>query len=255
MQDQFYSLIDLPAGLDQPPHGILWEGRDKHLAPTRDTPLKRAVLGRTNNALSLIIAASMIWAAKRLSLKGDVTKVLRVAEATLCWQASPRYFNDDSPYFFGDPGLGLVERITETVAAKGTTDFQRAPGRHHPLPPLQDVADMVALTRHVLGERFDPAYKDWLRGLIDRLGGVAPRPGAPDDVWPELGTADYATRLSGVVGQPLPPEAANMARPFDPGERAALYSAFLRQVDWASNPYLNPPDKMKALGFDAEPYQ
>ncbi|MDO6587954.1 hypothetical protein Q4543_20795 [Salipiger sp. 1_MG-2023] len=256
MGDSLYDIMDLPEGLETPPYGFDWTGPVDHRAPSRMTPFKEALLGKTHNALTLLAAGSMIWAARRLSRAGDVTKLIQIAEVNLCWQASPLYFNRDSPYFFeeDEDEYGLIEEIVETIAMNGTTDFQRSPGRHNPFPPLQDTANIVALSQHVMGARFESAFKDWARGLVTRLAVIAPNPEQQRVDPPRPKDDGYSAYKARLIGPPLPPEAANLSLPFDPGMRAALYSAFLQRVDWAANPYLNPPDKMKALGFEGEPY-
>lgn len=254
--EKYATILALPSNLDIQKYGFQWDGRDGHLHPIESTPLKRALLAKTNNALTLITAGSLIWTAKRISPRVDTTKILQAAEVNLCWQANQLYFDRESPKFFNDDISSVWLGVVDSFGLKGTRDFHRTPRKHTAFPPLQDTANLISMTRHVLGPLFEADYKAWLESLIERLNEIAPNPhqneekpadSEDEDAWQEY--------LSRHMGPPLPLEAANMARPFDMDNRAELYSNFLQSVDWAANPYLASPEKMKTLGYVGEPYR
>ena len=253
----YYDTVGVPSGVALSRADFEWEGPDEHLSPVRETPLKNALYGKTNCGLVLISAATLIWAARTMHNLANVSPCIHMAEALLCWQADPRYYDISAPaYPEDDDDEDYVEdEVVETFCVEATSFFMASPGEHTADPEIEATANLICLTRHILDPTPRKLYKAWLKSLIRRLDEIAPNPAQTfmsisDFASPE----EFAAYERKNMGEPLPLEAANMSREYSPASGHDLFQTFLRDVDWRTNPNLSSPEDMVALGFVGTPY-
>lgn len=105
---------------------------------------------------------------------------------------------------------------------------------------------MRSLARHVLPGT--DAFDAWFDAILQRLVHSFPKP-PPDQ-------EDLFSRFPPGMGVPVPREAFDPARPYDPAQSPALLDAFLQTLDWRRNPSLFSPDEVRECdGFDGAPYR
>src|SRR3954468_13450222 len=101
--ERLLNTLAFPPGIEAAMVEFDWLGPDQHLAPTNATPLSRALKGKTNCALVVLMAGCLLWTAKRLSKLTDTEPCVYMAETLLCWQSDPRYYDRDGPKQFREP--------------------------------------------------------------------------------------------------------------------------------------------------------
>ncbi|MBU3059269.1 hypothetical protein [Pseudomonas indica] len=92
------------------------------------------------------------------------------------------------------------------------------------------------LTRHVLPDT--KAFDAWWESCVQRLERF-------HSIAIEL--ADYEPDLFENfpnMGSPVPPEAFDPRRPYDPAQNPSLWDAYLRSLDPSANPFLSPPEEL-----------
>lgn len=236
---------DLPAlALD-----IKWRGPESHLAPSRKTPLSKALMGKTNCGLFVLAAACLIWAAQRLKLVADVNPLLCTAEALLCYQSDAAYFNRDGPTHLNGH-LPLQREIVETLCYETSAIFQEIPGEHSSDPPIQAVETIIFLTRHILGPEWLEPFKDWVKTTIARLDRVAQNHFQTfQSIFDFETEEEFVTHLRNNVGNPLPLTVCGDGPDRDSKQYRLEFEEFMQGVDWSSNPYLSSPEVIQALGL------
>ena len=183
-----------------------------HLAPIGATPLSKALKGKTNCALAALIAASLVWSARRLRLLTDTSPCLWVAETVLCWQSDPLYFNRNFAKQFIRPMPEVREAMAVALCRETSALFMVSPGSALTDPRIQIAENVIALTRHVLGP-FEAPLRTSLKAVIRRLDALAPNPyqdfrGAFDFD----SDAEYLEYKRRNMGPPLPIEVADPSR-------------------------------------------
>ncbi|MCX7888213.1 MAG: hypothetical protein N2422_00600 [Rhodobacteraceae bacterium] len=243
----------LPEGLSVAPLDFKWEGPDAHLAPTRVTPLSRALHNKTGAALFVLCAGSLLWAARRLENHADVTPAVANAEVLFCYQADARYFSLDGPAHLKSK-LPVAREVIETLCYETSGIFFEVAGEHSPRPPITAVENVISVTRHVIGQQFLPSFRSWVSDMLGQLARIAANPRdeflTVHDFDGEDAYQDYVRRN---VGHPFPPSVLNVGPDRPAEDYVAEFRAYLPTVDWRSNPYLAPPDVMMGLG-STRPY-
>jgi len=258
MTDSAAKLLTLPLtpeGLAAQSVGFEWRGPQAYLAPTRATPLAKALMGKTNCGLYVLLCGSLVWAARRLEFVANTKPLLQMAEALLCYQDDPRYFAENGPSHLTSP-LPPAQEAVETLCYETSAIFMETPGRHSSRPPVQAVENVVSVTRHILGPDWQKAFRTWVTDSIATLNAVAPNPHQDFRSRYDFGSAedwDAYKRLN--MGRPLPLDVLVPGESHDPGELSRRFAAFLAEVRPAENPYLVPAEAMLALGFVGQPYQ
>jgi hypothetical protein len=256
-----YSAKDLlalpivPEGLAAKSVDFDWKGPGAHLAPTKATPLAKALMGKTNCGLYVLMSGTLVWAARRLEFVADIRPVLQMAEALLCYQDDPRYFAEDGPSHLTSP-LPAAQEAVETLCYETSAVFMATPGRHASRPPIQAVENVVSVARFVLGSDGQKSFRKWLTDSIARLDAIAPNPHQDFRSRYDFGSAeDWEAYKALNMGPPLPLDALASGDALGPEGLADQFARFLTSVDPSGNPYLASAETMLALGFVGAPYQ
>ena len=149
----------------------------------------------------------------------DVSPCIHMAEALLCWQADPRYYDFNSPWFMedSDEEVYVEDEVVDTFCEKATAFFMASPGNHIASPNVEATADLICLARHILDPTPCRLYKSWLEGLIARLNKIVPNTAQTFKSRDDFDTTgDYQAYVRQNMGAPLPLEAANMSHDYDP---------------------------------------
>lgn len=232
-----------------------WKGPQAHLAPTRATPLGKALMGKTNCGLYVLLSGTLVWAARRLEFVADIRPLLQMAETLLCYQDDPRYFAEDGPSHLTSP-LPPAQEAVETLCYETSAIFMATPGRHASRPPIQAVENVASVTRFVLGSDGQKPFRKWMTDSIARLDEIAPNPHQDFRSRYDFGSAEEweAYKILN-MGEPLPLDVLLPGGASDPAGRAERFARFLASVDSSTNPYLASAETMLALGFVGTPYQ
>lgn len=218
-----------------------WRGADAYIAPTTETPLQRALLGKTNAAVITFIAGCALVAARRLELVADTRRLHLLAEVLLCFEGDPAAY---SGYRRPKPASPppVAEQAVSAVFTRATGVFQQSPGQHSSFPPMQAAKNVVALLEVILGQDHEQFLRRFLEESIRRLDLYAANPGQvfttrsaydTDEEWLRVKRRNF--------GQPVPIEVLDPAKDLAPGDLDLLYADFLKTADSAGNPYLSPP--------------
>jgi hypothetical protein len=90
------------------------------------------------------------------------------------------------------------------------------------------------LAQHILSK--PKPFKDWTQAILDRLAKKFPAKRTDRD------------------GRPIPREALDPDCKVDPKKADELLAAYLKQLDYQSNPFLRSPEEMIQGGFQGVPY-
>lgn len=225
-----------------------WNGPEAHLAPARKTPLSKALLGKTNCALFVLTAGTLVWAARRMDRIADVLPALCMSEALLCYQDDANYVRRDRPNHL-ESAMTKQREIIETLCYETTAIFQATPGEHSSRPPIQAAENVISVTRHILGLDWEGPFRDWVKSTLSRLDQIAANPSQTFlSAYDFESDDDFAKYIIRNVGPPLPISVCDTGVSPEPASLRRQYDEFLGGVDWTSNPYLAPPEMMRALG-------
>jgi hypothetical protein len=136
-------------------------------------------------------------------------------------------FRDDDKEDWSGPVMGAIRRGLLFVS--DTIDLAWENGA-----TMTFFISLTNLTRYVLPQTEE--FDGWLREAIERLGAISPR--TPEDF----------------VGEVIPREALDTARPFDEGATEVRIQRFLAALVPGTNPYLASRKTMLNWGFEREPY-
>ena len=244
----------LPESLRASSIDFEYRGARAHYAPSSETPLSRAMLGKTNCAVITLIAGMNLLVAHRLERVADVRLLVQLAEVLLCFERAPEYYSgyhQESP----TPDRNSAESVITGLFSEGTAVFASNPGKHSSFPPTQALKNTAALAELVFGKQHRAYLAEFLNAAVAQLGVVASN---PNQVFTRK--SDYATRseweeaVRRNFGTPVPIEAVGAGQVLSVGDLASLYQSFLNSVDWQANPYLRSADQMIDLGFIGDPY-
>ncbi|MGP3698889.1 hypothetical protein [Rhodobacter sp. NSM] len=253
--EEIERMLPIPAGIAEEPFLGKWKGASAHISPERMTPLKEALLFKTNAGLYSIVSAAMIWQAARLRAQADVTPLLDMAEALYVWQ-------QDWHWFGRTPQIADIDAIDEAPRPQGSIlmmldlihqDHIYLSGRWPNEPIFAVTADMLVLVRFNLPESAVPGYDAWVEAIIARMDEIAEF--AEHGETPDLETGDNPERRAWstkVMGRPLPPSALDLSRKPDPTSWDEEWRDLLRRLDWERNPFLRQPDGGPRLRSEGE---
>ncbi|SNS83789.1 hypothetical protein SAMN05421763_103147 [[Luteovulum] sphaeroides subsp. megalophilum] len=221
-----------------------WRSASAHISPERMTPLKEALLFKTNAALYSLVSAAMVWQAERLRAQTDVSPLLDMAEALYAWQ-------QDWHWFGRTPAIADIDTIDEAPRPQGSVlmmldlihqDHIYTSG-HWPSEPIFSVtADMLVLTRFNLPADAVPAFDAWVEAVIARMDVIAEFPEHGETPELEVGdTPDRRAWAAKVMGRPLPPSVLDLSRDPDPSRWPDEWRDLLARLDWDRNPFLRRP--------------
>ncbi|MFO1203021.1 MAG: hypothetical protein U1E58_10355 [Tabrizicola sp.] len=251
----FLRRLDLPEDLPAKSVEFEWHGMAEHLAPINATPLAKALMKKTNSALLTLGAGCLLWAEKRLRFVTDAEPLALIAEVTLLWEDSPHYYHHPGPR----PAPTLKTPQYEAVVAlfyQTTSIFKTAVGRHISHPPVQTIENLFALTRHVLGEEWTPAFREWTKQAIATMNRLAPNPHQDfRDRFDFDSDEEWEAYKALNMGRPIAIEACNPGSDLSNEQSDALYLDFMLEADPAENRYLALPDLMESRGFSGTPYR
>lgn len=243
-----------PGELDRLP----WNGATAHIGPTADfTPLQNALLDKTNCALYLIYIGCTGFCINRTISVLDQKLSRRLVEQIFCYQFDWRY-----PKLFGITSTSINDTKDRVSAIRRAIAFyffgmvERMPGFFLSGRPTADVAFMINLTRHLMGDANRSIFDAWVEAMVVRMGEIAPFADHPS---PKL--SDYSSReeweatVLRLHGSPLPLDILDTG--FEPAGKnlRALAVAELNLVEPAENPLLTPVDVLLAQGFKGTPYR
>jgi hypothetical protein len=245
----------VPEGLASKSVDFDWKGPQAHLAPTKATPLAKALMGKTNCGLYVLVSGTLVWAARRLEFVADIRPLLQMAEMLLCYQDDPRYFAEDGPSHLTRP-LPPAQEAVETLCYETSAIFMATPGRHASRPPIQAVENVASVTRFVLGPDGQKSFRKWMTDAIARLDGIAPNPHQDFRSRYDFGSAEEWEAYKQLnMGPPLPLDVLVQGDVSDAAVCATRFGQFLAQVDPSTNPYLASTETMLGLGFVGTPYR
>lgn len=244
-----------PEGLAAKSVEFDWKGPQAHLAPTKATPLAKALMGKTNCALYVLLCGSLVWAARRLEFVAETKPLLQMAEALLCYQDDPRYFAEDGPSHL-TVALPPAQEAVETLCYETSAIFMATPGRHASRPPIQAVENVVSVTRHVLGPDWQKAFRKWVTESVAKLDVIAPNTHQDFRGRFDFGSVeDWEAYKALNMGPPLPLDVLVVDGPTDAADRSRSFATFISAVESSGNPYLASSEVMLGLGFVGTPYE
>jgi hypothetical protein len=254
-QTRLLDRIILPEGLPAKSIDFPWYGPTEHLAPNASTPLSKALKSKTNSALCTLAAGALLWSAQRLRYITGATPLFLVAEVMLLWEDDPRYYHHPGP----SPKPATITDAYHATAAlfrQAAGIIVKSPGNHISSPPIQDVENIFALTRHVIGEDWIPAFRDWTVNALAVLDQLAPNPHQDFTSRHDYESdADWEAHKALNMGPPIAIEVLNHPPgTIDPVQSSALYRNFMLAVQPKENRYLATPELMISLGFPGKPY-
>ena len=247
--------LSLPEDLPADQLGFEWGSADEHIAPPGETPLSRALQGKTNAGVITFIAGCALLCAKRLERIGDTRRLVMLSECLLCFEASPHYY---SGYRRPKPASPppAVEQVISAIFTRATAVFQQLPGEHSSFPPMSAAKNIVALTKLVLGPNNRKYLENWIKTAVGRLNQFA-----PNDNQVFKTRLDFETEEEWQIvkrrnfGVPVPLEVLNDKIALTESDLPRLYADFLKSVKWRENPYLRSPDALVEAGFQGTAYQ
>lgn len=272
----------IPADLAESSIDKGWNGTPAHMKV--DPALSQMLWGLSGAAVELLHAGAVLWTYQRLRNEPPAASLGHLAEALLVRQASPLYLRpvEEHRYFPLTDGASLAAGATALLLHLVLKKVCEEP-YIRPIGSVLYPANLsLGIAKHVMpkGSR---SFGTWLArsAKVLRERAALPGPVAPpakavsSTLQKELTNANKAapfaplalhTRLS--IGIPYAgttfktPEEIEQARlaygePLSPwvlaeGEAHGL-DEVLRRADPSSNPFLNPPDAVRALGL-ATPY-
>jgi hypothetical protein len=235
------NIVDLPLDFDWN-NAIAVEVRNPDAQPTRLAQAIWAINFKAKMALALTCLEWIFW---RLNTRTDVSDGLRRIEAAWAATIHTDYSRDLD---FDD--------IRDDVHHKGNPDGPRQTAlilldrlhmgwrRNH--PGVEQIAIMCAhLAQRVLPHGGD--YETWLQETLTALTSAYP-------VGPDFRRSERSYDHSSESPIPRAWFESLTVPPNNVSDRIA-WDAFLRGLRPADNPYLVPPDEMRANGFIGEPYR
>jgi hypothetical protein len=198
-----------------------------------DNPSLRARISAISFRGQLAFAAGTAeWVAWRFSRFLEDQTACQALEAVWAGQIDRRYVRSlDMPEWEAqyDRPIGGALGQAFWLLREAYVAFTRSQ------PLSQFATPLSAVALHVL-PRPEP-YKEWRRATIARL------------------TKLYPMRDDDKLGPPVPREALDPGRPFDPNSAHTLLSEFLQTLEHQGNPHLYSPDELSEAGFQGTPYR
>ncbi len=235
---------------------IKWKGPLAHLGPvSANTPLKEALMGKTCCGLYLLYIGCVGLLSKRLVPVMNLRLNQCLAEQIYSYQFDWRY-----PSTYGitlsdiEANPDKIAAIRRTIPYFFFTAIKGTSGYFLSTAPVDELAFVVNLTRHLCGAENKAAVDDWVQGLLTRLDAVA-----PCDIYDTPDLQDYPTRdgweaaVRKIHGVPLPLDLLDLAADPAAMDLPGLAATGLAGIDPTQNPLLRPADALRDMGLRA-PY-
>jgi hypothetical protein len=232
-----------------------WSKPTDHTGPEGSSPLKTALVDKTQSALYAIYSAVLIWTARRLEYMTDIKPLEELAVALFCYQHDPAYLTTarKRPRLLE---IARREKYEATVLYFEYAIFYDRwcnNGDWSLFPNFSIVADAINLARHHMGARQRAVFDPWVEAVIERMNILAPLPQHADFTWEIPEEAMPAQRLV-TMGPPVPPQALDVRLDLEDFDMAAASKEFLTTVDWQGNRYLSRPEDISQR-TNGQPYR
>ncbi len=232
-----------------------WTEVTDHTGPEGSSPLKAALIDKTQSALYAVYSGVLIWASRRLQHMTDTKSLEELAVALFCYQHDPAYLTSNRPR----PRLLEIstrEKYEATVLYFEYAIFYERWSNNGDWPLFPNfaiVADAINLTRHHLGVRQRTLFDPWVEGIIVRMNALAPLPQHSEFRWDMPKEQKPAQRLI-TMGPPIPPQALDLSAGEKSIDLSKASREFLQSVDWKNNRFLKRPEDV-SLRFSGQPYR
>ena len=243
-------------------NALIWKGPTDHIGPVSDfTPLQKALSYTSSCGLYLLYIGCVSMMSRRMLPVMNINLNNALCEQIFCYQFDWRY-----PKPFGITLADIEENPDRVLALRRTIPYfffesiRRTNGFFLSTSPVSDVAYVVNLTRHVCGPENAATVDAWVKGLIDRLGDIAPNLNPTAPVLQDYPTrADWEFEALRNHGHPLPLVVLDLTMSLGGMDLAALANEDMRRIVPAENPLLQPPEALLAMGlpepYSGKPYQ
>jgi hypothetical protein len=232
-----------------------WTKASNHTGPEGSSPLKAALVDKTQSALYSIYSAILIWTARRLEYMTDVKPLDELAVALFCYQHDPDYLTKGRrrPRLLEVSGKEKYEATVLYFEYAILYERWSNSGDWPLFPNFSIVADAINLSRHHMGSQQRAVFDPWVEEIIGRMNILAPLPQHADFTWDIPEEAMPAQRLIS-MGKPIPPQALDMNLDIRNLDMAGACAEFLRTVDWKGNRFLARPEEIEPR-FTGLPYR
>lgn len=199
---------------------------------------------RAKYVLGLSIAEWIVWRFDGMADTGDLHQRLEAARPSVInWRYTKnlQVDLDDTPELSSDLKINEPLRLALTFLGElqryYTIGYIYMTGM---------IVKMTVLAGHVLPTEAKTDFENWFKESIRRAARVYP-PQPPYD----KNTEQYIYTAE----ESVPMELYDLQQNFTREQTTDTLRALVKSLDPKTNPYLNSPDEMKALGFRSTPYE
>jgi hypothetical protein len=239
------------------PLPTVWKGATSHIGPVQMvTKQVQNLCDKTTCGTVTIMAAVIVWAAKRLENFTDVSFMYELAEASFAWQFDWRYFDHTAQPHYQAPDEPIEESASLKIDYFLRYGIKGEDPWHSFYQPIMPLSHMINITNYILVEKkIQSKFKAWLKDLTNRINQIAT---APEMDVPNFykfeSKALYWEHCAPRRGKPLPPLVLNIDDDISKYDLEVEAKKFLQSLDYKNNRFLRSPEEMKELGFVGEPY-
>lgn len=237
---------------------IVWNGPLEHIGPVPEmTPLKQAMMGKTCCGLYLLYIGCIGFLTRRLAPVMNINLNRCLCEQIFAYQFDWRYAK---PY-----GITLIDieanpdkiaAIRRTIPYFFFTSIERTSGFFLSTAPVDEMAHIVNLTRHLCGAENKGVVDGWVEQMLVRLEDIAPCEEFDTPVLDDFDArADWEAAVRLIHGQPLPLELLDLRTDPSTLDLDGLAALRLESLVAADNPLLRPAAEVLALGMVGSPYR
>lgn len=221
-----------------------WEGAIHHVGPRGSSPLKSALVDKTQAGLYAIYSGVMMFAAERLKYHANTTSLRDLAVALFCYQHDASFLKKHKKR----PRLLDISRREKFSASVLYFEYaifydRWANSGNWPLfPNFAIVAEAITLARHHMGPQQRDIFDPWVEGIIARMNIIAPLPQHANYTW-DLPEAEMPAQRRETMGQPIPPQTLDLSVDISGIDLGQASEEFISTVDWSGNSFLSLPGK------------
>lgn len=255
--DYFANVLPIDVTELQKPLDKKWKSLAAHTGPDRQTPLRASLEGKTSNGLTLLMSASLVWAAMRLRPFVATKEIEDLAEALFLFQQSHHYlkYGEMDQFMPTTEGLGLAEGVVTSLPFLFFNEYFDFPDDRFLYPPVICCAEIIFMTKYVMPKTGKP-FDSWTKEAFRRLDEIAPLTDPRMERFSYDATIEeMQIESERIAGEPLGPSALNLNSPFDPIANKIEIAKLLEWADPSRNRFLNDPETMQANGFEGLAYQ